>query len=101
MTVKKHGGKFFMMRPEFILNYISIAPELEDVRKSYGKIFPTALGVRLSARLSKEVFNNVISSAAKMSKVDDARAGAMITALTDELKGDAVRLYENRWESSV
>lgn len=100
-TVRNHGGKFFMMRPEFILNYISISPDLEEVRKSYRKIFPTVLGVRLSARLSKDVFQNVIASAAEISKVDDARAGAMITALTNELKGDAVKLYENRWIGNI
>jgi hypothetical protein len=38
----------YMMRPEFILNFIAVAPSAEQVRESYGTIFPTLLGVRLS-----------------------------------------------------
>lgn len=96
-TVARHGGKFFMMRPEFLLNYIGVAPELEEVRKSYSKIFPTALGVRLSARLSEDTFDEVIRNAAEIAPYDDARAGAMIAALLDKLKGDALKMYVTKW----
>ncbi len=57
----KRGGAFFMMRPEFLMSYISFAPELREVRESFESIFPTALGVRLSARLSTNVFETVMS----------------------------------------
>lgn len=96
-TVVENGGSFFMMRPEFLLNYVGVIPELEDVRQSYSKIFPTALGVRLSARLSRNVFEDVISKAAEIAPYDDARATAMITALTDKLKGDALKIYQAKW----
>jgi hypothetical protein len=96
-VVRNNAGAFFMMRPEFLINYIGVAPELDEVRRSFEKIFPTALGVRLSARLAPDVFETVLKNAAEVAKVDDARAAAMITSLTDRLKSDQLRIYEHRW----
>ena len=92
------SGARFMMRPEFLLAYISFMPELKEVRDSFERIFPTALGVRLSARLSNDVFDRVVTQASEISAYDDARAGAIITALTEKLKGDSLKIYENAWK---
>jgi hypothetical protein len=97
----RRGGAFFMMRPEFLLNFISLAPEHAEVVKSYRNIFPTALGVRLSARLPTEAFDKVMADATELAAYDDARAGAMITELTNKLKGDSLKMYENRWVEQV
>jgi hypothetical protein len=97
----RHAGAYFMMRPEFLLNYISLAPEHAEVVKSYQNIFPTALGVRLSARLSSDTFDKVMADATEVAVYDDARAGAMITDLTNRLKGDSLKMYENRWKEKV
>jgi ApbE superfamily uncharacterized protein (UPF0280 family) len=90
-----------MMRPEFLLNYISLAPDHAEVVNSFRTIFPTALGVRLSARLPTETFDKVMADATEVAAYDDARAGAMITALTNKLKGDSLKIFENRWEEKV
>lgn len=95
------SGALFMMRPEFLLNFISFAPELKTVRDSFERIFPTALGVRLSARLSPDVFDRVVSQASEISAYDDARAGAMIVSLTNKLKGDSLKIYETPWTESL
>ncbi|MDK4739419.1 hypothetical protein PH547_11095 [Rhizobium sp. CNPSo 3464] len=95
------GGAHFMMRPEFLLSNISFAPELKEVRDSFEKIFPSVLGVRLSARLSPGVFESVMDQAKEVSAYDDARAGTLITELTNKLKGDALRLYEVGWNEQV
>lgn len=97
----KRGGAMFMMRPEFLLNYISLAPNLREVRDSFKKIFPTTLGVRLSSRLPRAVFDDLLHKASEVAKYDDARAGAMITDLTNKLKGDARKDYDNRWTDAV
>ena len=96
-TVRKHGGRLFMMRPEFLLNYIGMAPKLADVHKSYESIFPSALGVRLSTGIRDADFRRVMRDAAEVSEVDDARASAMITALSTKLQGDALKEFEVRW----
>lgn len=97
----KRGKAGFMLRPEFLLSYISFAPELAEVRESFKKIFPSTLGVRLSSRLNPDVFDKIMAQANEISSYDDARSGAIIAELTEKLKNDALRMYENGWYSEV
>jgi hypothetical protein len=96
-AVSSHGGKFFMMRPEFLINYIGLSPSLAEVHKSFETVFPSALGVRLSSGIRTEDFEKVMRDAAELAEVDDARAGAMITALTEKLKGDTMKVFDQKW----
>lgn len=93
------GGAQFMMRPEFLLAYVSFAPKMAEIHESYNKIFPSVLGVRLSSRLPNTSFMKVMKEANEVATYDDARASVMITQLTERLKGDALKRYENPWES--
>lgn len=95
--IDKNNRKGFMMRPDFLLNYIGIAPELQEVRDSYDKIFPTVLGPRLSARLAPEIFHKVLDDANEAAKFDPARATAIISELTEKLKSDNHKSYEVSW----
>ncbi|MES2986607.1 MAG: hypothetical protein V4808_01750 [Pseudomonadota bacterium] len=96
-AISAHGGQQFMLRPEFLLNYIGLSPSLAAVHQSFETIFPSALGVRLSSGIKTEDFEKVMRDAAELAAVDDARAGAMITALTNKLKGDQIKAFEKGW----
>lgn len=96
-AIKSNGNSFFMLRPEFILTYISLAPSQAQVRKSFEKVFPSALGVRLSTGLREVVFRRVMRSAAQLEQMDDARAAAMIASLTERLKADSAKQFDERW----
>jgi hypothetical protein len=89
----------FIMRPEFLLNYIALAPTKAAVSKSYSSIFPTMLGVRLSQRLDKAVFSSSLAEIKKAFQVDEFRARAMISELLKRLPADQLRIYDNDWES--
>jgi hypothetical protein len=89
-----------MMRPEFILNFISIAPSAEKVRASFGSIFPTLLGIRLSNRLKNDVFEKVMQSVREASLLGEARARALASELSDKLKGDHFKRYEVEFRAS-
>ncbi len=95
--VASHKGQRFMMRPEFLLNFISFAPSATEVLKSYRTIFPSVLGIRLSNRLHSESFKNVMEKANAVAGVDDARAASMITDCVNSLKGDSIKVYETKW----
>lgn len=84
----------YMMRPEFVLNFISLAPSAADLRRSYETIFPSLLGVRLSNRLRPEVYADVLAKVEDAGKISDARARALVSELSDKLKGDQFRTYE-------
>ena len=85
-----------MMRPEFILNFIALAPSLREVKESYRTVFPSILGVQLSNRLGAGVFRKVMGDANEIWQTDESRASAMITELLDALKGDNLKVYENK-----
>jgi hypothetical protein len=96
-TIAKHNGHRFMMRPEFLLNFISFAPSAKEVANSYREIFPSVLGIRLSNRVSRHTFREVVKSANEIFAVDEARAASMITACVNQLKGDTLKVYETNY----
>ena len=95
--VAKNGGKVFMMRPEFLLNYIGLSPALSEVLKSYETIFPSSLGVRLASGIGDADFNKVMRDASALSGVDDARADAMVAAMTEKLQGNVNKDFGVQW----
>ena len=95
--VTRHGGKRFMMRPELLLNYIGLSPTQADVHKTYESVFPTALGVRLSSGIREREFRKVMKDASELSGVDDARAEAMVIAMTSRLTNDATKQFDTDW----
>lgn len=97
LLIAKHHGHRFMMRPEFLLNFISFAPTSKEVADSYREIFPSVLGIRLSNRVSDDTFRDVVEAANKIFAVDEARATAMITDCANQLKGDLLKVYENKY----
>ena len=89
------------MRPEFVLNFIAVAPSAEEVRKSYGTIFPSLLGVRLSNRLRSDAFQTVVEKIKEARHLSEARARALASELSDQLKGDYFKRYEVAFKKSA
>ena len=91
--VAKHK-QLFMMRPEFLLNFIAIAPSTQEVVDSYRKVFPSVLGIRLSNRVASHTVTKVLRDANEMWEKDEARSTAIVTELLDALKSDNLKRYE-------
>jgi hypothetical protein len=87
--VKKNAGARYLMRPEFLLTYVSYAPKLKEIRENFREFFPSKLGVRLSYRAKKEVFERTVKEALTHAHTDEARARYTVRKLTNELKGGA------------
>lgn len=102
-VVKFFKGKKpqFIMRPEFLLNYIALSPTTAAVAKSYASVFPSVLGVRLGKRFNQNSFNEMLNKVKEAYSVDEHRAKAIVTELVDILKGDQIRIYERLWDDSV
>ena len=92
-------GASYMMRPEFLLNFISLNPSLESVQRSFDSIFPSLIGVRLSNRMRDDAFKKVIKRVKEVHALGEGRARALVAELSDRLKGDAFIEYEKElWE---
>ena len=84
-------GNKYVMRPEFLINYIAYNPTDEGVRTSLKTIFPSVLGLRLGARLDSPTLTRIMDSIRKAYEVDPARASAIVAEHADALKADKMR----------
>ena len=91
--VAKFGANY-IMRPEFLLNFIALSPTLSTIRKNYESIFPTLLGIKLSNRMREELYRSVMRKIRDVREVDEARAIVKMSELSNQLKGDNYKEYE-------
>lgn len=95
VTKDVEGRKgLYLMRPEFLLNFIALTPLKDDVRASYQTIFPSLLGVRLSNRMDESAFKEIIRKISEAQTLDEARAKALASEYADKLKGDTYRKFD-------
>lgn len=91
------AGQRFMMRPEFILNFIALSPSAKEIEDSYRTVFPSVLAMRLSNRVASDTFHKVMRDANEIWSKDEARASAMISGFVENLKGDNLKVYEHEF----
>lgn len=96
--VNKNLSKY-IMRPEFLLNFLSLSPSAEQVRKTYGNIFPSNLGIQFGHRLKESVFHDVLSKVKEWATYEPGRVSALVANLSDELKSDQHKKYEQTLKS--
>jgi hypothetical protein len=76
------------MRPDFLYNYISLAPRRAQIHESYRKMFPTLLGVNISFHLPNEIMECVYSCLKDHETRNPARRSAILVSLAERLKSD-------------
>jgi hypothetical protein len=92
--VRAHGSRY-MMRPEFVLNFIAFAPQLAEVRRAYESVFPSLLGVQLGNRVREEVFRDMLAKVQEANQLEPGRRESLIASYSDELKSNFRREYEH------
>lgn len=90
--VRKHHAQY-MMRPDFLLNFLTLAPKAHEVRSTFKHVFPGLLGVSLGRRMDVEAFHEVMQQVAEAESLDDARRSAQMAKVVDKLKGDASKRF--------
>jgi len=90
----------FIMRPEFLLNYISLVPSKKEIADSYKAVFPSMLGVSLSKRAPPAMLQGVLKSAREAYEVDSSRAKVMLQDFSDKLKSDQIRIYDHNLDDT-
>lgn len=91
--VDGHAGTQYIMRPEFLLNFLALAPTLGEVRAAFQDVFPAALGMQLSKRVSDESFHKLMRSVREAEGLEDGRRLAVMAGLADQLKSDLDKRY--------
>lgn len=93
--IVEQRGSRYMMRPEFVLNFVALAPKLADVRKAYENVFPSLLGVRLANRVKEDVFRDMMTKIKAAHDLEPGRREALIAQYSDKLKGDFRKVYDH------
>lgn len=76
------------MRPDFLYNYISLAPNPTAVNDAYSKIFPNLLGINISHNMPSEVIDEINKFVNEHKSKGSGRIKAIIRDLSNKLKGD-------------
>jgi hypothetical protein len=76
------------IRPDFLHNYISLAPTTQEVRDAYRTIFPTLVGVNISYHVPGDITALVQSWVKEHSEKNSGRVLAVLRDLTERLKSE-------------
>lgn len=91
--VRAHNGARYMMRPDFLLNFITLAPNASEARKTLGHVFPSLLGIKLSRRVSDSTFHQIMDKVKAAADMEPARRAAAVADASNRLKGDFWKQY--------
>jgi hypothetical protein len=76
------------IRPDFLLNYVSLAPSYDDANRVFDRMFPTLMGVTLSHHIPDEVSDIIHQAIKQHANKDLGRVKASLRTLSDQLKTD-------------
>jgi hypothetical protein len=88
-----HHDVSYIMRPDFLLNFLTLAPRVSEARAAFSSIFPSLLGITLARRMNEDAFHRIIKKVEVAGELDEARRSAAIARLLDQLKSDFRRQY--------
>jgi hypothetical protein len=86
--VRAHHGERYMMRPEFLLHFIGLAPSVAEVRRSYANVFPSVLGIRLGRRMDPASFQKLLEQVEAAQQLEEGARKARVAQIVDQLKAE-------------
>lgn len=91
--VSNNAGGKYVMRPDLLLNFLTLAPAAHQARETFSSIFPSLLGVTLSRRMAEAPFKKMLGFVREAESLNDSRRMAVIAEYSDKLKSDLHRQY--------
>lgn len=90
--VSRHGARY-ILRPDFLLNFLTLAPAASNARAAFASVFPSLLGMTLGRRMPEDAFRKIIEQVDAAQSMDEARRGAAMAKCADRLKSDFQQQY--------
>lgn len=94
--VLAEGGTPYIMRPEFILNFIALAPKAAEVRKAFGALLPTTAGLQLGRYLRQDVMHSLLDDVQKWAELPPERVAVILGERVNRLKHDRFKQYSQQ-----
>lgn len=93
--VRDRGGIPYIMRPEFILNFVALAPRAADVRKSFSDFLPTTAGLQLGRYLDDSVMHSMLDHVEEWANLPPERVSMILAEKVNRLTHDRYKQYTN------
>lgn len=84
----------YVMRPEFLLNFIMISPTTKATAEKFREVIPSLLGIRLTNRMRPEVHKKMLDTARSYIGKDDARVAVELGNFATQIKHGSPALYD-------
>lgn len=94
-VVQRHGGTPYIMRPEFLLNFLSLAPASAKVDSVVRDLLPSHVGLQIGQHLKSEQMHKLLGHVDQWKDLPDARRQIRVSEAIDQLKYDRLKRYES------
>lgn len=91
--VVKEGGVPYIMRPEFILNFVALAPKAAHVRETFRELLPSTVGLQLGQHLAPETMQLLLAGTEEWASLSPERVSVIIGDRVNQLKYDRFKRY--------
>lgn len=91
--VQAEGGTPYVMRPEFLLNFVTLAPKASTVRQSFSEFLPTTAGLQLGKYLDDDVMHSLLKDVNEWSQLPAERVSVLLDEKVNKLKYDRFKQY--------
>ena len=93
--VKDNGGTPFIMRPEFLLNFLSHSPKASAVDPVVRELLPSHVGLQIGQHLNPSHMQKIFNHVDEWKNLSEPRREIRISSAIDALKYDRLKRYES------
>ena len=93
-VVQKHGGTPYIMRPEFLLNFLSLSPATSAIDPIVRDLLPSHVGLQIGQHLPAAHMHKLLVHFDEWKLMPDARREIRVTDAIDRLKYDRLKRYQ-------
>lgn len=94
--VHQESGVPYVMRPEFLLNFVVFAAKASDARKAFSDLLPTTVGLQLGQHLKQDVMNELLDSVERWDDLSPERISIKMSDMVNKLKYDRFKQYSTK-----
>jgi len=91
--VLARGGVPYIMRPEFLLNFVALAPKAAEARKALANLLPTTAGLQLGHHVSSDIVNALMNDTAEWKDLSPERVSVLLSQKVNLLTHTRFKQY--------
>ena len=94
-VVQQNGGIPYIMRPEFLLNFLSLSPATSVIDPVVRDLLPSHVGLQIGQHLGSHHMHKLLVHVDEWKLMPDARREIRVTDAVDQLKYDRLKRYQS------